>query len=52
LIKAERPVPAPRAVDRPFLTVYYARGCAIVVAKEDKGPDHGLNTLGNPGNVG
>jgi hypothetical protein len=26
--------------------------CAIVVAKEAQGPDHGLNTLGNLGNVG
>jgi hypothetical protein len=25
---------------------------AIVVAKEAQGPDHGLNTLGNLGNVG
>jgi hypothetical protein len=26
--------------------------CTIVVSKEAQGPDHGLNTLGNPGNVG
>jgi hypothetical protein len=26
--------------------------CAIIVAKEAQRPDHGLKTLGNPGNVG
>jgi hypothetical protein len=26
--------------------------CVIVVAKEAQGPDHGLNTLGNRGDVG
>jgi hypothetical protein len=33
--------------DRPLCT-----SRTIVVATEAKGPDHGLNTLGKPGNVG
>ena len=32
--------------------VYCARSARLLLPKEAQGPDHGLYTLGNPGNVG
>ena len=42
----------PGSVTADLGSVFTAIRRGIVVAKEAQGPDHGLNTLGNLGNVG
>jgi hypothetical protein len=51
-MQAKRRVSGLDAIEAPVSDHLLGSRCAIVVVTEAKAPDHGLNALGKPGDVG